>query len=445
MKKIFYILIILFILYSTSTDYPQTQWQLLGLNNEDVTKIVIHPNESKTLFAGSRSDFSLGSVGALFKSTNSGITWDTLISVITVRDIVINPVNPDIIYIAAGANAGNNPGVIKTTDGGNTWFNADSGVIVDAETNVNTISIDPDNPEILYCGTGGFIGGNLYKTINGGNDWFIPSADSIFGNGVMVIEFDPYDFETLYVGRSWDGKLSRSNDGGTNWEYAGYTNGGSIRALEFGTSSDEMYIASWWSFDYPVGIFKTTDKGITWNNLGEEFKEIANVRDVKVNFTIEEHIYIGLDTWYDQSGVYVRKDNQQWEYLGLNNMIINSLELTSNSIYAVTSEGLYISDLVTNINEDNTYLYESSYLLFPAYPNPFNSATTIEYSIKQDGLVSLKVYDVLGAEVISLVNANQVAGKYSVQFDASSLTSGNYIYRLISGQFTSSKKLILLK
>ena len=101
MKKIFYILIILFILYSTSTDYPQTQWQLLGLNNEDVTKIVIHPNESKTLFAGSRSDFSLGSVGALFKSTNSGITWDTLISVITVRDIVINPVNPDIIYIAA--------------------------------------------------------------------------------------------------------------------------------------------------------------------------------------------------------------------------------------------------------------------------------------------------------------------------------------------------------
>jgi Secretion system C-terminal sorting domain len=83
--------------------------------------------------------------------------------------------------------------------------------------------------------------------------------------------------------------------------------------------------------------------------------------------------------------------------------------------------------------------------LFPAYPNPFNSATTIEYSIKQDGLVSLKVYDVLGAEVISLVNANQVAGKYSVQFDASSLTSGNYIYRLISGQFTSSKKLILLK
>ncbi|MEJ2195970.1 MAG: T9SS type A sorting domain-containing protein [Ignavibacteriaceae bacterium] len=60
-------------------------------------------------------------------------------------------------------------------------------------------------------------------------------------------------------------------------------------------------------------------------------------------------------------------------------------------------------------------------------------------------MVSLKVYDVLGNEVVSLVNENKVAGNYSVQFDASNLPSGIYIYRLTSGQFTSSKKLILLK
>ena len=52
--------------------------------------------------------------------------------------------------------------------------------------------MDPNNQEILYCGTGGFMGGNLYKTTNGGNAWFIPCNDSIFQAGVMVIEFDLY-------------------------------------------------------------------------------------------------------------------------------------------------------------------------------------------------------------------------------------------------------------
>lgn len=83
--------------------------------------------------------------------------------------------------------------------------------------------------------------------------------------------------------------------------------------------------------------------------------------------------------------------------------------------------------------------------LLDNYPNPFNPTTTIDYSIKKDGLVSLKIYDILGSEVVSLVNENQVAGDYSVQFNASELPSGIYIYRLTSRQFTSSKKLILLK
>jgi Secretion system C-terminal sorting domain len=91
----------------------------------------------------------------------------------------------------------------------------------------------------------------------------------------------------------------------------------------------------------------------------------------------------------------------------------------------------------------------NDFALYNNYPNPFNPSTTIDYSIKQDGLVSLKIYDILGSEVVSLVNENQVAGNYSVQFDASSaaggLPSGIYIYRLTSRQFTSSKKLILLK
>jgi len=79
------------------------------------------------------------------------------------------------------------------------------------------------------------------------------------------------------------------------------------------------------------------------------------------------------------------------------------------------------------------------------YPNPFNPTTQINYSVKEAGLVTLKVYDILGKEIANLVNENKEAGNYSVNFDASQLPSGVYIYNMQSGSFVSSKKMILIK
>jgi hypothetical protein len=86
-----------------------------------------------------------------------------------------------------------------------------------------------------------------------------------------------------------------------------------------------------------------------------------------------------------------------------------------------------------------------SYDLFQNYPNPFNPSTTIKYQIPEDGLVTLKVYDVLGGEVKSLVNEQQSAGRYEVNVNASDLSSGVYIYKIQVNDFISSKKMILLK
>lgn len=86
-----------------------------------------------------------------------------------------------------------------------------------------------------------------------------------------------------------------------------------------------------------------------------------------------------------------------------------------------------------------------AYILKQNYPNPFNPSTTINYSIKKNGLVTLKVYSILGKEVATLVNENQEAGNYSIKFNASKLPSGIYFYSLKSGGFSSTKKLILLK
>jgi len=85
------------------------------------------------------------------------------------------------------------------------------------------------------------------------------------------------------------------------------------------------------------------------------------------------------------------------------------------------------------------------YNLVQNYPNPFNPTTAISYSIKTAGLVTLKVYDMLGSEVASLVNERKEPGNYNVTFNAANLPSGIYVYRLTTNNFVASKKLILMK
>ncbi|MBL1212733.1 MAG: T9SS C-terminal target domain-containing protein [Ignavibacteriae bacterium] len=111
----------------------------------------------------------------------------------------------------------------------------------------------------------------------------------------------------------------------------------------------------------------------------------------------------------------------------------------------VISEG---RELQKDNFEEITYKGEApvtSYDLAQNYPNPFNPTTTIKYQIPNAGNVSLKIYDVLGAELMTLVNTTQSEGRYEVKFDASQLSSGVYIYRIQANDYAASKKMILLK
>jgi hypothetical protein len=85
------------------------------------------------------------------------------------------------------------------------------------------------------------------------------------------------------------------------------------------------------------------------------------------------------------------------------------------------------------------------YKLFDNYPNPFNPSTIIEYQIPVNGMVTIKVFDVLGREIRTLVNDYKTAGNYSISFDASRLASGIYFYQLRSGNYISTKKMLLIK
>jgi hypothetical protein len=100
---------------------------------------------------------------------------------------------------------------------------------------------------------------------------------------------------------------------------------------------------------------------------------------------------------------------------------------------------------VTGIDEELVGLRPETFALYNNYPNPFNPSTKIRYAIANTGFTSLKVYSLLGEEVASLINEEKTPGVYEINFDAVNLTSGTYLYKLESGDFSQTKKMIILK
>ncbi len=121
----------------------------------------------------------------------------------------------------------------------------------------------------------------------------------------------------------------------------------------------------------------------------------------------------------------------------------DTLVLGSNSIENDTLLIFVEGDgILSSVGEENLV---TGYELQQNFPNPFNPNTTISYSIPENQFVKILVFDLLGNEVINLVNENKQAGFYSVQFNASNLSSGIYFYNLITEKYIQTKKLILLK
>ncbi len=109
-----------------------------------------------------------------------------------------------------------------------------------------------------------------------------------------------------------------------------------------------------------------------------------------------------------------------------------------------TSEFSSIDTVVTDFSEIINNLPEV-YALYQNYPNPFNPVSKIKYDISQISFVIIKVYDVLGSEIITLVNEEKPIGSYKVEFDATALPSGIYFYRIQAETFIETKKMVLMK
>ena len=142
---------------------------------------------------------------------------------------------------------------------------------------------------------------------------------------------------------------------------------------------------------------------------------------------------------------YTINQGASWTFAGLDSMNVNQIVSYGSSTYAVTDRGIYIVNkngaMAVKVQNQIPLKYE----LFQNYPNPFNPATVLSFVISHSSFIKLKVYDVLGNEIKTLVNEYKPAGKYTISFDASKLASGIYFYVLKAGNNMIAKKMILLK
>jgi Secretion system C-terminal sorting domain len=121
--------------------------------------------------------------------------------------------------------------------------------------------------------------------------------------------------------------------------------------------------------------------------------------------------------------------------------------INSNTGFVVGDSGIILKTtnggVLTAIN--TSPVLPDQIELFQNYPNPFNPTTTIRYVIPKESFVTIKVYNLLGKEIATLVNDKKSAGSYSVDFNTNNFASGIYFYKLLSGTYTATKKMVILK
>lgn len=257
-----------------------SSWQDMGLKqSEHISKIIVHPNDSNTIWVASQGPlWSSGGERGLYKSTDGGKTWVNKLSInewTGVTDLVIDPTNPDVLYLASwqrhrnvAAHMGGGPGtsLYKSIDGGETWYKIDKGL---PSSNMGKIglAISPINPEVLYAAIElDRRKGAVYRSSNSGGSWTKISDTVSGGTGPHYYQeliASPHHFDRIYL---MNVRALVSEDGGKTFYTMSEANKHSDNHSLTFKKNDPNYLL----FGTDGGIYESFDDSKTWkfvNNL----------------------------------------------------------------------------------------------------------------------------------------------------------------------------------
>jgi len=195
---------------------------------------------------------------------------------------------------------------------------------------------------------------------------------------------------------------------------------------------------NWWKYIYTYDVNNNRIEFLTQDWDGSNW-----VNTDRYTYTYDGNNNMIVELWQEwDSPDWVNVWKWTYTYDGNNNMIENLKQMWLDSNW-VNNEMFTYSYIPTGIEQLADGI--ETYSLSNNYPNPFNPTTKIIYQIPELSFITLKVYDVLGNEVVTLINKEMQTGKYEVEFDATSLSSGIYFYRIQTSSFRDTKKMVLLK
>lgn len=240
----------------------------------------------------------------------------------------------------------------------------------------------------------------------------------IYQNSIILGDFDDdSDRDLIATGYSDNECNLLRNEGNFNFqpEPMAVNNGRGFVKLDYENDGDLDFVSVNWALE---------DNGLT-----------VFLNDGAGHFTPELNCYQSFATGITRGVV-----SSDFDLDGKTDIaIIATDEFGHDSLFVIYNTGN-----ISGIREETVQQVPENFSLSQNYPNPFNPSTTIEYSIPQAGLVTIQVYDILGREVATLVNEEKQRGSYSVNFNASNLSSGIYFYRLQASSFIETKKMILI-
>jgi len=433
MKKI----ILFYFMFLVFQPLYSQQWQHIGLDSARVSKLLVDPFDDKILYAGCvwpPSKFGL------FKSGDAGSSWEKLRDG-SVMDFELDFQNPNVMYVSSGY-------IFKSTDGGQTWFRSDSGLVyyhVSGWTVV--LAIDPINTDTLYSSAraGGTGSGAVYKSINGAKSW--QKVENLpRGTAADVITIDPNNNENMYLGRFYTGDLYKSTNFGETWQKLDFpAEGGKITFIKFFPgNSDKLFVGT----TARGGIVYSKDAGISWELANTGLPEDCDVFDITF---IETTLYIAICSLH-LSGIFkTSTDSINWVPVGdtdiFKDQVIYSLQYSAyyKALFAGTyNKGVYSYSLPVKVKSQPEKAIHT-FQLYQNYPNPFNNHTAIEYELKESVHVILKVYNISGELITTLTDNYQNAGKHTVQFSADGLPSGIYFCKIKAEFLMDTIKLLLVR
>ncbi len=386
-------------------------------------------------FTDTLNGWAAGDSGAIIHTSNGGNNWVIQNSTV---DYYIN----DIFFINKRLGWGianefllDGTTILKTTNGGNNWTAEN---FADSSKIFRTVYfLDSLNGYI-----GGFQG-TIFKTTNAGNTWVQASIDSSFFAFFPIAKFA---FITPEIGFACGGQIDiagviwQTTDSGLTWR-AEAQSPEPIYDIYFKDLQKIICVGG--DFEYGAQIIRSSNGGTNWQyrNLG------LFGQGQSIDFRTQDEAWMALGFSGTWAITYDGGDN--WtEMFTTDTSTIYSVDFADSLHgWAVGKDGKILKYIPSKTGIHSIYSEVAErYILNQNYPNPFNPSTVINYSIPEKEFVSVKIYDVTGKELASLVNEVQEAGGYELKFNGENLQSGVYFYSLVADGLTvRSRKMIFLK